>query len=79
LFGDPSCNYGSPPTPVTLEDVSHGLATYTYNGQLHLLRLGDGADRAVAEGTLARFTGTGLAYVDGARIRLTPYSQLPLR
>jgi hypothetical protein len=33
-------------------------------------------DRAVAYGTLARFTTDGLAYADGARIS-TPYERLP--
>jgi len=79
LFGDPSCNYGSPTKPVTLEDVSHGLAAYLYTGQLHLLRLSDGADRVITYGTLARFIDAGLVYADGARIWLTPYNQLPLQ
>lgn len=77
LYGDPSCNFGSAPTPVTLEDVSHGLAAYIYDGQVHLLRLSDGADRIVGYGTLARFMNAGLAYADGARVWLTPYDRLP--
>jgi hypothetical protein len=79
LYADPSCDYGSPQTQVTLEDVAHGLAAYIYAGQVHLLRLSDGADRTVARGTLARFTSTGLVYADGARIWLTPYDRLPLQ
>lgn len=75
LFGDPSCDFGQP-TPVTLEDVSHGLAAYINAGSVHLLKLGDGTDRVVGDGTLARYTATGLAYADGARVRLVPYSQL---
>lgn len=76
-YSDPSCDYGSPQAQVTLEDVAHGLAAYILNGQIHLLRLSDGADRIVASGTLARFTNAGLAYADGARIWLTPYERLP--
>jgi WD40-like Beta Propeller Repeat len=79
LFGDPSCNYGQPLPAVTLEDVSHGLAAYVDAGQVHLLRLSDGADRVIGEGALARFADAGLAYADGARIRLTPYGLLPLQ
>jgi hypothetical protein len=78
IYADPSCNYGTPPTQTTLEDVAHGLAAYILDGQVHLLRLSDGADRVVAYGTLARFMNAGLAYADGARISLTPYNQLPL-
>jgi hypothetical protein len=79
IFGDPSCNYGQPVPAVTLEDVSHGLAAYIDAGRVHLLRLGDGADRVIGDGTVARFTDAGLAFADGARIRLTPYDLLPLR
>jgi WD40 repeat protein len=79
VYADPSCGFGSPPAQITLEDVAHGLAAYVFGGQVHLLRLSDGAHRVVAYGTLARFTNAGLAYVDGARIWLTPYEQLPLR
>jgi hypothetical protein len=79
LFGDPSCDFGRPATPVTLEDVSHGLAAYIDAGRVHLLRLSDGADRVVGDGTLARFTNAGLVHADGARIRLDPYGRLPLQ
>jgi len=75
-YADPSCTYG---TQVTLEDVAHGLAAYVHAGQIHLLRLSDGADRAVSSGTLARFTNNGLVYADGARIWSTPYGRLPLQ
>jgi hypothetical protein len=76
-YADPSCA-GFPRPPVTLEDVAHGLAAYILNGQVHLIRLSDGADRVVAPGTLARFMNAGLVYADGARIWLVPYNQLPL-
>jgi Tol biopolymer transport system component len=83
IYADPSCDgFGWNPSvvrPVALEDVAHGLATYILNGQVHLLRLSDGADRVVAPGTLARFINAGLVYADGARIWLTPYDQLPLQ
>jgi len=75
-YADPSCSYG---TQVTLDDVAHGLAVYVYAGQVHLLRLSDGADRAVAYGTLARFTTDGLVYADGARIWSKRYDGLPLQ
>jgi WD40 repeat protein len=75
LFGDPSC---FPAARLTLGGVAHGLAAYALNGQVHLLRLADGADRIVAAGTLPRFFDAGLVYADGARIRLVPYASLPL-
>jgi len=75
-YADPSCKYG---TQVTFEDVAHGLAVYVHAGQIHLVRLGDGAERVVAYGTLARFMTEGLVYADGARIWLTPYDRLPLQ
>jgi len=79
LYADPSCSYGSPQTQVRLEDAAHGLAVYVYAGQVHLLRLSDGADRVVAYGTLARFTTDGLVYADGARIWSARYDRLPLQ
>jgi hypothetical protein len=79
LFGDPNCDNGHPTPPITLEDVSHGLAAYIDAGRVHLLRLSDGTDAVVGDGTLARFTADGLAYADGARVRLSPYNELPLQ
>jgi hypothetical protein len=74
LFTDPSCNPAGPTPPVTLEDVSHGLAAYIEAGQVHLLRLRDGTDRVVAYGTNARFSNAGLVYADGARIWVLPFA-----
>jgi hypothetical protein len=76
LFGDPSCLR---PAPLTVGGLSHGLAAYVIDGQVHLLRLADGTDRVVGPGTLARFMDAGLVYADGARIRLVPFERLPLR
>ena len=64
---------------LVLSDASHGLVVYILDGQLHLLRLADGADAIVHHATLARFMDDGLVYADGARLRLHPYTQLPLR
>jgi hypothetical protein len=75
-YGDPSCREQA---RLVLSDVAHGLAAYVLDGQVHLLRLADGADRLVGPGTLARFMDAGLVYADGARIHLIPYDQLPLR
>ena len=72
-----SCPYPAP--ALVLQDAAHGLATYTLDGHVHVLRLADGKDAIVASGTLARFTNAGLVYADGARIHLVPYDQLPLR
>ena len=75
-FGDPTCLL---PPALTLEDVSRGLAAYVVDGKVHVLRLSDGVDVVVAAGVRARFLDAGLAYADGARIRLLPWGQLPLR
>jgi len=73
VYGDPSCTSAS----LVLDDVSKGLAAYVLGGEVHVLRLADGADRVVGPGTTARFADAGLVYADGARIRLRPYAQLP--
>jgi hypothetical protein len=44
-----------------------------------MLRLSDGATAAVASGSLARFFDGGLAYAEGARVRIIPFDRLPLR
>lgn len=62
-----------------LEDAAHGLVTYILDGQVHLLRLGDGADTVVATGTLARFMDAGLVYTDGAHLHLVPFDRLPIQ
>jgi hypothetical protein len=76
LFGDPSCLNSA---PLTLGGLSRGVAAYVVGGQVHLLRIADGADRVVGPGTLPRFMDAGLVYADGARIRLVPFERLPLR
>jgi hypothetical protein len=82
-YADPSCVYApgwiDGHAPLLLQDVAHGLAAYVYAGQVHLLRLSDGSDKVVGDGTLARFMNPGLAYADGARIRLVSYDHLPLQ
>ena len=60
----------------TLQEAANGLVTYLIAGDVHVLRLADGLDKAVGHGTLARFLGAGLAYADGSRIRVKPYSEL---
>jgi hypothetical protein len=62
-----------------LDDAARGLAVYVLDGEIHVLRLIDGADRVVAKGTLARFLDAGLVYADGSTLRLVPFEQLPLR
>lgn len=73
VYGDPSC---TPVTRLTFGDVAHGLAAYAVDGKVHLLRLGDGADKIVGPGTVPRFMDSGLVYADGARIRFVPYAEL---
>jgi hypothetical protein len=50
------------PQLLTLEDVSGGLAAYTLQGEVHVLRLSDGRDVVVAAGTRAQFVTSGLVY-----------------
>jgi hypothetical protein len=61
-----------------LQDVARGLAAYTVNGQLHLLRLGDGSDAIVGPADLARFADSGLVIAAGNQIELILYGALPL-
>jgi Tol biopolymer transport system component len=64
---------------LVLEDLARGLVAYVLDGQVHELRLADGADAVVATGTLARFVDAGLVYVEGPRLQLVPFDRLPLR
>jgi hypothetical protein len=45
-----------------LEDAARGLVAYTLQGKIHVLRLSDGRDRVVANGTMSRFVSSGLVY-----------------
>jgi Tol biopolymer transport system component len=64
---------------LVLEDAARGLAAYILDGQVHVLRLADGADKLVGAASLARFVDAGLVYADGLRLRLVPFDRLPLR
>jgi hypothetical protein len=75
FYGDPSCLIVR---RLKLGDFAHRLAAYTLDGQVHLLRVSDGADKTVAPGTLPRFVDSGLVYADGARVRILPFDRLPL-
>ena len=61
-----------------LQDAAHGLVAYALDGTIRVRRLDDGADAEVAPGSLARFFDGGLAYAEGARVRVVPYERLPL-
>jgi Tol biopolymer transport system component len=67
------------PAHLVLEDAAHGLATYVLDGQVHILRLADGADSTVAPGTLARFMDAGLVYADRPTLHVVPFDRIPLR
>lgn len=60
----------------TLQDTARGLVAYSGRGVVHVLRLSDGRDQVVGNGDLARFLDAGLAYAEGARIHLVPFSKL---
>ncbi|HEX6664361.1 MAG TPA: hypothetical protein VF025_11855 [Gaiellaceae bacterium] len=72
FWSAPDCSgpYQLDSPAVALQDVARGLAAYTYEGRLHVLRLGDGVDTVVGYASEARFTSSGLVYADGARIHL---------
>jgi Tol biopolymer transport system component len=78
------CGIDYCPAPgLRLEDLAHGQVAYVLDGRVHLLRLSDGADRTVAEGTTARFGDHGLFYAYEApaprrgRVRFVPFANLP--
>jgi uncharacterized cupin superfamily protein len=66
------------PAQLVVEDAARGLTAYVLDGQVHVLRLTDGADATVGTGTLARFTAAGLVYANDATLRLVPFDELPI-
>ena len=70
-----ACPYAKP--ALVLEDAARGRVTYTLGDEVHVLRLSDGNDVAVAQGTLARFVDTGLVVASGAKLRLIRDDVLP--
>ena len=69
---------------VELDDAARGIAVYTLDGVVHLLRLSSGADVTVPGATAAELTGAGLFYAYPGeepwpgRIRFIPFEELPL-
>jgi WD40-like Beta Propeller Repeat len=73
------------PSPrLTLDDAARGIAVYTLDGTVHLLRLRDAFDSTVPGATTAELEDAGLfyAYAGAApwpgRIRFVPFAELPL-
>ena len=70
---------------LTLDDTARGLALYTLDGTVHLIRLRDGHDEVVLGATVAELTDAGLFYAYSGetpwpgRIRFVPFDELPLR
>jgi hypothetical protein len=62
--------------PSSRFDAARGLAAYTLDGKLHLLRLADGKDSVVGYASEARFMDSGLVYADGSRIHLVSSGRL---
>jgi hypothetical protein len=66
-----------------LEDVARGRVAYVQQKKVHVLRLRDGRDVVVANGTTARFVDSGLVYAyetTGAwpgGLHWIPFSRLP--
>jgi len=60
-----------------LQDAARGRAVYVRDRNVHVVDLATGTDRNVGTGDLARFYDDGLAYADGARIRLVSWARLP--
>lgn len=73
-----------PPVRLTLDDAARGLALYTLDGAVHLLRLRDGSHATVPGATVAELTDAGLFYTYPGekpwpgRIRFVPFAELPL-
>ena len=59
-----------------LQDAARGLVVYTVDGTIHVRRLDDGTDAEVAAGSVGRFFAGGLAYAEGARVRVIPFERL---
>jgi hypothetical protein len=75
------CSYYSEPQCVEtaelkLQDATGALAAYVFHGEVHVLRLEDGRDSIVGQGSEARFMDDGLVYADGARVRVIPWVSL---
>jgi WD40-like Beta Propeller Repeat len=75
VYGDPSCTR---PVQARLGGLARGLAVYTLDGVVRVVRISDGVDTTIGPGSLPRFTDAGLVYADGARIRLVPFDRLSL-
>ena len=73
-----------PTVRLTLDDEARGLAVYTLDGAVHLLRLRDGFDYTVPGATAAELEDTGLFYAYAGeapwpgRIRFVPFAELPV-
>ena len=73
-----------PSLRLTLDDAARGLALYTLDGAVHLLRLRDGYDYTVPGATAAELEDSGLFYAYAGdppwpgRIRFVPFAELPL-
>jgi Tol biopolymer transport system component len=69
---------------LTLDDAARGLAVFTLDGVVHLLRLRDGFDSTLPGATAAELTDAGLFYAYAGeepwpgRIRFVPFAELPL-
>jgi hypothetical protein len=72
-YSEPQCNTT---VELTLQDAAGGFASYVFRDEVHVLRLNDGRDTVVAQGSEARFVDQGLVYADGARVRLVPWAAL---
>lgn len=57
--------------------AAHGLVAVMAEGEVYVVRVGDGLRVRVAPGTLASFFDGGLAVANGARTHVVPYGQMP--
>ena len=60
-----------------LQDAARDRAVYVRDRVVHVVNLVTGTDRVVGAGSLARFFDDGLAYANGARIRIVSWTALP--
>jgi len=68
-----------------LDDAARGVAVYSLDGVVHLLRLRDGVDKTVPDALAAELTDAGLFYSFAGKepwpggISFVPFAELPLR
>jgi hypothetical protein len=66
-------------SPLVLLDAAGGFAAYSFDGNIHTVRLADGDDAVIGSGTTAGFFSGGLVYAEGTRLHVISFEKLALR